>query len=77
MTNQPETTVPAAGNVAARQTLLSDIRVKWNKFTEQEVKDLKTNDDLVTQLVAKYGLEKAAAQRDADTMRAGRNIQAS
>lgn len=77
MTNQPQTTAPAAGTDAAKPTLAADIRVKWSKFTEQEVKDLKSNDDLVNQLVAKYGLEKAVAQRDADTMRAGRDIKAS
>lgn len=58
----------------AKKLLLRDIRVKWGKFSEQELTDLKSNDDLVTQLVAKYGLDKAAAQRDADAMRKGRNI---
>lgn len=54
--------------------LLQDIRVKWGKFSEQELDALKSNDDLVTQLVAKYGLAKDAAQRDADAMRKGRDI---
>jgi hypothetical protein len=38
---------------------------KWGKFSQQELTDLKDNDDLVAQLVAKYGLEKDAASRDA------------
>jgi hypothetical protein len=85
MTDQPNTTaaaMPAAPTVAAvpdkaandKKLLLQDIRVKWGKFSEQELGDLKSNDDLVTQLVAKYRLEKDAAQRDADTMLKGRHI---
>ena len=57
-----------------RKALLQEIRVKWGKFSEQELTELKSNDDLVTQLVAKYGLSKEAAQRDADSMRKGRDI---
>jgi hypothetical protein len=85
MTDQPNTTaaaMPAAPTVAAasaqaandKKLLLQDIRVKWGKFTEQELGDLKSNDDLVTQLAARYGLEKDAAQRDVDAMLKGRNI---
>jgi hypothetical protein len=57
-----------------KQALLKDIHVKWGKFTDQELGGLKNNDDLVTQVVAKYGLDKAQAQRDVDMLRAGRNI---
>jgi hypothetical protein len=62
------------GAADAKKALLKDIHVKWGKFSEQDVGSLKSNDDLVTQLVAKYGLAKDVAQRDADTLRAGRNI---
>ena len=58
----------------AKQALLKDIRVKWSKFTEQELGDLKSNDDLVSHVVAKYGVEKAEAQRNVDEVCAGRNI---
>lgn len=81
MTNQPATPGPANAPrtqehapAVARQALLKDIRLKWGKFSEQELTDLKSNDDLVTQLAAKYSMDKAAAQRDVDTLRAGRNI---
>ena len=84
MNDQPANTGPAAAVAAtsqermrtaeAKRTLLSDIRVKWGKFSDQELKDLKSNDDLVSQLVAKYGLDKATAQRDVDTLRAGRDV---
>jgi hypothetical protein len=58
----------------AKQLLRLDIRLRWGKFTEQELIDLKDNDDFVTQLAAKYGLDRQTAQRDADVMLKGRNI---
>jgi hypothetical protein len=58
----------------AKKLLLQDIRVKWGKFSEQELGALQSNEDLVDQLVAKYGLEKDAAQRDADAMLKGRSL---
>jgi hypothetical protein len=66
------TTLADAAN--ARKTLLQEIHVKWGKFSEQEVEQLESNDDLVTQLVARYGLTRDVAQRDADAMRNGRDI---
>lgn len=82
MSNQSSATagaLPAASATPAdaantRKALLQEIRVKWGKFSEQELDELKSNDDLVIQLVAKYGLAKDAAQRDADAMRSGRDI---
>jgi hypothetical protein len=85
MTNQPTNANVGASTGApkmqeqtqgadTKQALLKDIRVKWGKFTDQELSGLKNNDDLVTHVVSKYGLEKAQAQRDVDTLRAGRNI---
>lgn len=84
MTNQPNTTaaaMPAAPTVAqqdeaanARKLLQKDIHVKWGKFSEQEIGEIKSNDDLVTQLVARYGLAKDAAQRDAEAVLKGRSL---
>jgi hypothetical protein len=85
MTNQPTNAGTGAGNSSPKMqaqtqhadvktALLKDIRVKWGKFTELELTGLKNNDDLVSHVIAKYGLEKAQAQRDVDTLRAGRNI---
>jgi hypothetical protein len=68
-------TTPASGNSAdAKKILLTDIRGKWGKFSEQELGALKSNDDLVTQVVAKYSLDKTQAQRDVDAMMKGRQI---
>jgi hypothetical protein len=78
MTNQPSmaTPNPAEPNPmqarAEAKLLRSEIGSKWGKFTQQELTDLKDNDDLVTQLVAKYGIEKDAATRDAATVVKGR-----
>ena len=43
-------------------------------FSEQDLSAFKTKDDVVTQVVAKYGLEKAQAQRDVDAVMKGRQI---
>jgi hypothetical protein len=63
------------GNAAEnKQILLKDIGAKWNKFSEQELGALKNRDDLVDQVVAKYSLDKAQAQRDVDAVMKGRQI---
>ena len=64
---------PQAAN-DTKQIVLKEIGAKWNKFSEQDLSALKNKDDLVTQVVAKYGLEKVQAQRDVDTLLKGRQI---
>jgi len=59
-----------------RRDVLREIGAKWSKFTPQELAALETNDDLVGQLVDKYGVEKEAAQRDVDALMGGRNLTA-
>jgi division protein CdvB (Snf7/Vps24/ESCRT-III family) len=58
----------------AKQIILKEIGSKWGKFSEQELSALKDRDDLVTQVVAKYGLEKSQAQRDVDALMKDRQI---
>jgi hypothetical protein len=58
----------------AKQILLKDIRAKWDKFSEQELGEIKNKDDLVTQVVAKYSIDKAQAQRDVEAVMKGRQI---
>lgn len=58
----------------SRKILLKEIGTKWNKFSEQETTAMKSKDDLVTQLVAKYSMEKAQAQHDADAFLKGRQF---
>ncbi|HEY6995597.1 MAG TPA: hypothetical protein VH397_17975 [Xanthobacteraceae bacterium] len=57
-----------------RQIVLKEVRAKWGKFSEQDLSALKGKDDLVTQVVAKYSLDKAQAQRDVDALLKGRQI---
>jgi len=69
------TTASTSSNPAeAKQILLKDIGAKWGKFSEQELGALKSKDDLVTQVVAKYSIDKVQAQRDVDTVMKGRQI---
>ena len=63
------------GNAAEnKQILLKDIGAKWGKFSEQELGALKNKDDLVTQVVAKYSIDKMQAQKDVDAVMNGRQI---
>jgi hypothetical protein len=68
---------PTAKTAAAatRQIVLNKIRSKWSKFSEQDLSALKSNDDVVSQLVAKYGLEQAQAQRDVDALLQNRQLE--
>ena len=71
----PNTASASTGTPAdAKKILLKDISSKWGKFSEQELGALKNKDDLVTQVVAKYSIDKAQAQRDVDALMKGRQI---
>lgn len=71
----PNTAPASTGNAAeSKQILLKDIGAKWSKFSQQELGALKNKDDLVTQVVTKYSLDKAQAQRDVDAVMKGRQI---
>jgi hypothetical protein len=76
MNTANQNTAPArTGNSAdTKQILLKDIGAKWGKFSEQELGALKNKDDLVTQVVAKYNIDKAQAQREVDAVMKGRQI---
>ena len=70
----PVTNPPPAST--GRQIVLKEIVGRWSKFSEQDLSSLKNRDDIITQVVAKYGVEKIAAQRDVDTLMNGRNLTA-
>jgi hypothetical protein len=80
MTDQPSTATPTAAATvptpmqakAEARMLRAEIGNKWGKFTQQELADLKDNNDLVNKLVTKYGLDRAAASRDAAALVKGR-----
>ena len=44
-----------------RLAVMKDIIAKWSHFSEQEVSALKGKADLVSQVVAKYGLDTSAS----------------
>jgi hypothetical protein len=46
------------------------------QILDQDLPALKDSNDLVTQLAAQYGIEKAQAQRDVDELMKGRQIDA-
>jgi hypothetical protein len=72
MTNVASNTSAAAAET--KQIVLKEVGAKWGKFSEQDLSALKGKDDLMTQVVAKYSLEKAQAQRDVDALLKGRQI---
>lgn len=57
-----------------KQIVLKEIGTKWNKFSEKELSALTGKDDLVTQVVAKYGLGRVQAQQDVDALLKNRQI---
>jgi hypothetical protein len=76
MTNTTSNASAAKPEMTAetKQIVLKEIGAKWSKFSQQDLSALKGKDDLVNQVVAKYGLEKAQAQRDVDALLKGRHI---
>ena len=58
----------------AMKMIQKEIKAKWDKFSDEELTSLKSRDDLVTQVVAKYGFERPQAQRDVDAVLKGREI---
>jgi hypothetical protein len=76
MSNTPMQNNDARPSNPGRDNLLGEIGKKWEKFSKEDLATLKTNDELVSQVVAKYGIEKIAAQRDVDALMAGRHLTA-
>lgn len=70
----PATETKPAAATAGKPALAQEIRAKWSKIAEQDVHALKTRDQLVDTVVARYGLEKGQVQRDVDTFLNGRTL---
>jgi hypothetical protein len=73
-TATPATPVTPVMADAGRTVISKDIHAKWGKFSEADVAALKTKDELVTQVAAKYGMDKAIALRDVDALLKGRSF---
>ena len=67
-TNTPKTSPDAL------KMIQKEIKAKWDKFSDDELTSLRSRDDLVTQVVAKYGFERPQAQRDVDALLKGREV---
>jgi hypothetical protein len=57
-----------------KQAVLKEISAKWSKLSEQEVSALKGKADLVSQLVAKYGIPQTQAHSEVDALLKGRQL---
>lgn len=57
-----------------KRSILQDIRTKWGKFSEDDLSRLGSNDDLVSEIAERYGIDRAQAQREVDAMMRGRQI---
>jgi hypothetical protein len=57
-----------APSADAKQIILKEIGAKWGKFSQHDLSSLKNADDLVPQVIAKYGLVKSIAQRVVDAL---------
>ncbi len=76
MTNATSNATAAKSDAATdvRRVVLKEVGAKWGKFSEQDLSAIKGKDDLVSQVVAKYSIEKAQAQSDVDALLKGRQI---
>ena len=57
-----------------KQAVLKEICAKWSKFSEQDVSALKGKTDLVSQVVAKYGIPQSQALSEVDALLKGRQL---
>jgi hypothetical protein len=57
-----------------RQDVLNEIALKWSKFSKQDLTNITTNDQLVGEIVKKYGIKIKRAQREVDILMDGRNL---
>jgi hypothetical protein len=58
----------------ARYRLLADLRKTWGKFGDDELRHLRDMQDLVSQLVLRYGMDEEQARREADAVVGGRSL---
>lgn len=54
--------------------LRGEIASKWSKIGILDIADIKSNDDLVTQVQTKYGLQRSQAQSEVDAFTKGRHL---
>jgi hypothetical protein len=69
----PKIGMPAA-NANDRDAMLNAIGTRWSKFSKIGLSALKSNDELVSQIVAKYGLNRIMAQGDVEVLMGTRQL---
>jgi len=74
MTIGPTASSHSSATNPDRQDVLSEIARKWSKFSKQDLTDITTNDQLVGEIVERYGIKRKAAQREVDLLMDGRNL---
>ena len=74
MTIDPTAREHSAAIDPDRQDVLNEIARKWSKFSKQDLTDITTNDQLVGEIVERYGIKRKAAQREVDLLMDGRNL---
>lgn len=57
-----------------RYDILSEIALKWSKLSKRDLTGITTNDQLVGEIVKRYGIKEKAAQREVDILMDGRNL---
>lgn len=55
-----------------RDAVLNALASKWRRFSRQELLLVTSSDDLVAQIVARYGVDDVDARRDVDALLDGR-----
>lgn len=63
-----------AARAQDKRVLLREISSKWGKFSEDDLANLRDNDDLAQQLADKYGIPRNDAVRDVAAMMNGRAL---
>jgi hypothetical protein len=69
-----DSNAPLSTAAEIRQMVRTQVGAKWNKLSEQDLSALKDRDDLVRQVVSRYGIEKSQAQCDVDSFLQDRQI---
>jgi len=59
-----------------RDALLNALASKWKRLSLQELRLLESSNDLVDQIVARYGVDEILARREVDTLLDGRVLSA-
>lgn len=66
---------PVSGsNTPVSAGMRDEIATKWSKFDASEIANLKGNDDLVSKVASKYGIDAKQAQKEVDALAKGRQL---